>query len=141
MGLIPLEATAGEALDAERHQIPDQEPLPSNGAAVGEVLATGYSYQGQIIRRSLVRVKSDAEASTGPAESSSSGFDPAAASSPMESSEEVSPPVVAENLVAAESLDRVPEVDDSEAAESLSRSSDELPLNVEPTPGRPIRKS
>lgn len=54
--------------DEKLHQLSDTETKPENGAALGEVLAAGYSYQSRVVRRALVRLKSENVAETFPAE-------------------------------------------------------------------------
>jgi molecular chaperone GrpE (heat shock protein) len=56
VGLAPQLATPGEAFDAQRHQLPEGGEV-SPGATIGEVLATGFSYQGKLIRPVMVRVQ------------------------------------------------------------------------------------
>jgi hypothetical protein len=58
VGLLPLEAEPGEAFDETRHRLLDKEPRPEPGAIVAETLATGFSFQGQMLRPMLVRVVS-----------------------------------------------------------------------------------
>ena len=52
-GLVPFTATPGEPFDAQRHQTPDGKPLPAE-AKVCETVATGFTFQGQLLRRALV---------------------------------------------------------------------------------------
>ena len=54
VGLTPFEAGSGEAFDPERHQLPEGQTAPETGTPIGQTLASGYSFQGQMIRRSLV---------------------------------------------------------------------------------------
>jgi molecular chaperone GrpE (heat shock protein) len=62
IGLVPFEAAADEAFDAEKHQLLDPaDPVPA-GARVAETVATGYSFQGQILRLPLVRLAEEAQA-------------------------------------------------------------------------------
>jgi molecular chaperone GrpE (heat shock protein) len=56
VGLSPLLATPGEPFDAKRHQLPEGGEV-SAGANIGEVLATGFSFQGKLIRPVMVRVQ------------------------------------------------------------------------------------
>lgn len=58
VGLVPLEATAGEIFDGTRHQLMEGLPQPPEGASVEDTLATGYSFQGQFLRRTLVTLQS-----------------------------------------------------------------------------------
>ncbi|MGC3956611.1 MAG: nucleotide exchange factor GrpE [Verrucomicrobiota bacterium] len=63
LGLIPVLATAGEAFDPQKHQLADGETAVSG--VVGEVMASGYSYQSKLIRPVLVKLQGAAE--SGPA--------------------------------------------------------------------------
>jgi molecular chaperone GrpE (heat shock protein) len=65
VGLSPVLATAGDAFDAQRHQIPEGGDVPA-GATIGEVLATGFTFQGKPIRPVMVRLQSN-EAPAAPA--------------------------------------------------------------------------
>lgn len=56
VGLVAVTAAKGDAFEAKVHQPVDpQEKLPPD-ARIDETLATGYSYQGQLLRRVLVRI-------------------------------------------------------------------------------------
>jgi molecular chaperone GrpE (heat shock protein) len=57
VGLAPFEATMDEPFDAERHQVAEGQPAPAPESRVVQTLATGYTFQGQILRRSLVAVQ------------------------------------------------------------------------------------
>jgi molecular chaperone GrpE (heat shock protein) len=57
VGLISFEAVADDLFDAEKHQLPEGQPQPSPEARVVQTLAAGYTYQGQLVRRSLVAVQ------------------------------------------------------------------------------------
>jgi hypothetical protein len=52
-------ADVGEAFDAKRHTLGPDQTLPTSGV-VEEVLASGYSYQGALIRPALVRLQAEA---------------------------------------------------------------------------------
>ncbi len=56
VGLVPLLAAPGEAFDAQRHQLPDASEAPA-GSNIGEVLATGFTFQSKLIRPVMVRVQ------------------------------------------------------------------------------------
>ena len=56
VGLTPLLAVPGESFGAQRHQLPEGGGV-SPGATIGEVLATGFTYQGKLIRPVMVRVQ------------------------------------------------------------------------------------
>jgi molecular chaperone GrpE (heat shock protein) len=58
VGLVPFEAAPGEAFDAARHRLLDEQSPPPPGSLVRETMATGFTFQGQALRPALVRVKS-----------------------------------------------------------------------------------
>ena len=62
IGLTPFEATADEVFDAEKHQLLDSADAPPAGARIAEMVATGYTFQGQILRLPLVRLAGEADA-------------------------------------------------------------------------------
>jgi hypothetical protein len=57
VGLIPIEAIAGETFDEAKHQLMDGQPQAPEGALVEDTLATGYNFQGQLLRRTLVTLQ------------------------------------------------------------------------------------
>jgi molecular chaperone GrpE (heat shock protein) len=57
VGLTPFIAATEEKFDAQRHQIVDGHPKPADGAAVDETLASGYTFQGRLIRPAVVRLR------------------------------------------------------------------------------------
>ena len=63
VGLIPVLATTGEAFDEKRHQIPEGQTAAA-GATVLEVIATGYSFQGKLIRLALVQLQGEEKPAT-----------------------------------------------------------------------------
>jgi molecular chaperone GrpE (heat shock protein) len=67
VGLTTFMAQAGEAFDPKRHQILNDSPAPDGPTVILDTLAPGYSYQGQIVRRVLVRLQAS-EAATEPGE-------------------------------------------------------------------------
>ena len=60
VGLTPVEAIAGETFEAIKHQLMDGEPQPPDGSLIEDTLATGYSFQGQLLRRTLVNLQKPA---------------------------------------------------------------------------------
>lgn len=56
IGLVPFTGAASEPFDAERHKWADGETA-AEGAIVSETLATGFTFQGKLIRPALVRVQ------------------------------------------------------------------------------------
>jgi molecular chaperone GrpE (heat shock protein) len=58
VGLAPFAPAAGEPFNPAAHQLPEGEPQPGAGATVGETIATGYTFQGQLVRAALVSLQS-----------------------------------------------------------------------------------
>jgi len=56
VGLVPFVPAAGEEFDPQRHQTP-ADPPPAPGARVQETLASGYTFQGRLVRPALVAVQ------------------------------------------------------------------------------------
>ena len=54
IGLIPFLAAAGKPFDAVRHRLVDEKAMAPSDARVSETIATGYTYQGQLLRPALV---------------------------------------------------------------------------------------
>lgn len=57
MGLAPYVPAIGEKYDPRGHQLPNPPAVIEEEAAIAEVLATGFTYQGQLLRRSLVLLR------------------------------------------------------------------------------------
>lgn len=57
IGLTPFAATAAEPFDAQRHQVLEGHEAPPEGATVAETVATGYTFQGRLLRPALVRLE------------------------------------------------------------------------------------
>ncbi|MEY2410720.1 MAG: GrpE [Verrucomicrobiota bacterium] len=57
IGLVPVETPLGETFDAEKHQLVEVVGEVPAGARVAETVATGFTYQGQPLRRPLVRLE------------------------------------------------------------------------------------
>lgn len=60
MGLAPFMPEIGENFDPRAHQVTDPQAAPPDGARVLDVLAPGFTYQGQMLRRSLVLLEGGA---------------------------------------------------------------------------------
>jgi molecular chaperone GrpE (heat shock protein) len=56
VGLAPFAAADAEPFDQRRHQLLDTTEAPP-GATVEETIATGYTFQGKVIRPALVRLR------------------------------------------------------------------------------------
>lgn len=62
VGLVPVEVKIGETYEENAHTLPDGHPKPPSGARITQMLAPGYTFQGQAVRHALVVAK-PAEAS------------------------------------------------------------------------------
>ncbi|HTV39089.1 MAG TPA: nucleotide exchange factor GrpE [Candidatus Sulfotelmatobacter sp.] len=57
LGLNCFVSQPHEPFDASRHQLLDGKEKPADGAIISETLATGYTFQGKLIRPALVRLQ------------------------------------------------------------------------------------
>jgi len=62
VGLVPVLVAPGASFDAEVHQLLNPDAAVPAGATVAEMLATGYAFQGQLLRRALVVLNAPAQA-------------------------------------------------------------------------------
>ena len=62
VGLTPFAAADSEPFDASRHQLVEGDGQPSAGAIVSETIATGFTFQGRLVRPALVRLGNGSEA-------------------------------------------------------------------------------
>jgi molecular chaperone GrpE (heat shock protein) len=60
VGLVVFAPAAGERFDEQTHQLEEGAKAPS-GAVVRDVLASGYTYQGKLLRQAVVRLETDAK--------------------------------------------------------------------------------
>lgn len=60
VGLIPFSASPAERFDPERHQEFEGDGKTAAGAEIVEMIATGYTFQGRMLRPTLVRLKNGA---------------------------------------------------------------------------------
>jgi molecular chaperone GrpE (heat shock protein) len=57
VGLVPFVVEPGEAFNAEKHQWAEGKENPPPNASVAETVATGYRFQGRLLRPPLVRLQ------------------------------------------------------------------------------------
>ena len=57
VGLTPFIATPEEKFDVQRHRTVEGQAKPADGAAVDETVASGYTFQGKLLRPALVRLR------------------------------------------------------------------------------------
>lgn len=92
IGLVPFVSGAGEEFDPEKHQVIEGQAEPEAGAPIGQTLAAGYSFQGQMVRRSLVSLTvPEPEPAPAPAEPEVTEPAPVDAVETIESIETVEP--------------------------------------------------
>jgi molecular chaperone GrpE (heat shock protein) len=73
MGLIPLVPAVNEAFDPQVHHLPESEAKPADGAQIRDILATGFTYQGRLIRPAMVVLQQAAGESAEPEAASPNG--------------------------------------------------------------------
>jgi len=81
VGLVPFQPEAAESFDAQKHQLADVDAKPAPDAVVVETLASGYTFQGRMLRQALVRIAEKnvaVEQSPEPERQSSLPLEPAA---------------------------------------------------------------
>jgi len=61
IGVVAFEARPDEPFNEKTHQLLDPEAKPPPHARVAETIATGYTFQGQLVRGALVKVQAPAE--------------------------------------------------------------------------------
>jgi molecular chaperone GrpE (heat shock protein) len=61
VGLTPFVAAPDEPFDTQVHRLPDGDSAAETGAIVGETIATGYTFQGKLLRPALVRLRNGDE--------------------------------------------------------------------------------
>jgi molecular chaperone GrpE (heat shock protein) len=61
VGLTPFTVNEGEPFDVQRHQLVEEGAKAPADAVVAETIATGYTFQGRLVRPALVRLR-DGEA-------------------------------------------------------------------------------
>ena len=96
MGLISFTPALGEEFNARMHQTETPDTEPPSGSVVNEILATGFTFQGQLLRRALVRViapQSGTPAETQPAEEEAAP-DPAGEPTPEATAEAAAEPML-----------------------------------------------
>jgi molecular chaperone GrpE (heat shock protein) len=67
LGLTPFVAEPGDAFDAARHQTPDAQGKPPEGAVIADTLGSGYTFQGKMLRPAIVRLREAGSPAPSPA--------------------------------------------------------------------------
>jgi molecular chaperone GrpE (heat shock protein) len=68
IGLAPIVVTPGTQFDPQIHQLLDEAATPPPDAIVETTLVTGFTYQGQLVRRAVVDLRQAPAADQAPAE-------------------------------------------------------------------------
>jgi hypothetical protein len=76
IGLLPFGAAPGQPFDTVAHQRLDDAGEVAADAKIAETLAPGYTYQGQPIRRALVRLEGESLPKAAMAEAAPTRQDP-----------------------------------------------------------------
>jgi len=66
VGLTPFVANEGEPFNAQQHQLLEEGAKAPADALVAETIATGYSFQGRLLRPALVRLRENGADSVAP---------------------------------------------------------------------------
>jgi molecular chaperone GrpE (heat shock protein) len=64
VGLVPVTPKPGDPFDPALHEVAGENEKPAGAALIGDVVATGYTFQGQLVRKPLVLVTSPPLAET-----------------------------------------------------------------------------
>ena len=64
VGLVPIDAETDQPFDAAQHDVVDGQIQPEGPTQVAQVVATGYSFQGQVLRKPIVVVRTDETTNT-----------------------------------------------------------------------------
>ena len=130
VGLVPFIAIPGEPYDAKLHQLADAS-APATEGLVAETLATGYSFQGQLVRPALVTLRNRAE----PAHSEPSAVSTDPRREPARAAEEPPPMASAEAEFPAAYPMATPEISPQPAEPAQEFASEETP-DAEPEQSR-----
>jgi molecular chaperone GrpE (heat shock protein) len=64
VGLVPFLPVVGDPFEERSQQLEEPNAKPEEGSVVSDILATGYTFQGQLLRKALVRVSKAGESPT-----------------------------------------------------------------------------
>jgi molecular chaperone GrpE (heat shock protein) len=64
LGLVDFAPAAGDSFDSQMHQTAEEGVAPDAAARITETLAAGYTFQGEVVRRALVRIQAGGPGST-----------------------------------------------------------------------------
>src|SRR5439155_16759070 len=130
VGLVPFSAIPGEPYEPKLHQLADASEPASEGL-IAETLATGYSFQGQLVRPALVTLQYRAE----PSHSGPSAVSTDPRREPARAAEEPPPMASAEAEFPAAYPMATPEISPQPAEPAQEFASEETP-DAEPEQSR-----
>jgi molecular chaperone GrpE (heat shock protein) len=144
IGLIAFEAGVDEPFDTAKHQLVDPNGTAPSGASITETLACGFTYQGQLLRRALVRLSDPAAPAPAPAPAAEQAAPPVAdAESAPATPVAPATPAAAETPDATETAETAQSADvgSAPAAVAVAPASVAGPVLSEsgPMPARPAR--
>ena len=61
VGLVPFAGQPEEPFDPQVHLLPDSHPEPGVAPRINEIIAIGYTYQGNLLRKALVTLRAEPE--------------------------------------------------------------------------------
>ncbi|HSH15670.1 MAG TPA: nucleotide exchange factor GrpE, partial [Verrucomicrobiae bacterium] len=73
VGLVAVEVQPGDAFNPTVHRVQEENQTAAEGAVIAGMLATGFTFQGQLVRPVLVAVESAMDSSPAVADSGNSG--------------------------------------------------------------------
>lgn len=69
LGLVTFQAGPNDKFNPDRHQLIDPKITPPQGSLVEETLATGFTYQGRLLRPALVKLRENVVTAPNPDQS------------------------------------------------------------------------
>ena len=132
MGLASFVPAIGEPFDQRAHQLPNPQMTAKEGDTIQDVLASGFTYQGQLLRRSLVLLDSSAldVNQAAPAQVEAAPDPEVQAPAMTDAQAEAPPEAVAEENTAVSSEEMVSEqsIEEPSPTPMFKDSTDEVPV-------------
>jgi molecular chaperone GrpE (heat shock protein) len=130
VGLIPFHPNVGDPFEDRSQQLEDANAKPEEGSVVSDILATGYTFQGQLLRKALVRLSKPQQPETTQPESQF-----VAEPQPTETPVEQPPEAVEEQVAVAEQAEESHPQTESpkESTDQWARMEDSFQRQTEPT--------
>lgn len=124
MGLTAFMPKPNDPFNSQAHQLMDSQAEVPGGSVIAQIVATGYTYQGQLIRRAVVTVKNpQADETAATTTTTSSAVPPEGAMPSVEAEPEIDSDVVSSEEEEKEEIaEELPETAPVEIAETESES-------------------